>query len=71
MNSGAEELDDDEVVTEWVTPFGKVTLDPKKGTTKTEYLSLILNATGSKYTVNCLLISSAVGTVAGYKQSIT
>ena len=40
MNSGAEELDDDEVVTEWVPPFGKVTLDPKQGTTKTEYFDV-------------------------------
>ena len=37
MNGGAEELDDEEVVTEWVTPCGKVTFDPKKRTTKTEW----------------------------------
>lgn len=37
MNGGAGELDDDEAVTEWVTPFGKATFDPKKGTIVTEH----------------------------------
>jgi|TARA_B110000263_G_scaffold242164_1_gene247329 hypothetical protein len=37
VNGGAGELDDDEAVTEWVTPFGKATFDPKKGTIVTEH----------------------------------